>query len=259
MKNIEKLEELQKIELNILIHIDKICRENDLTYYLAYGTLIGAVRHKGFIPWDDDIDIVMPRPDYEKLMKIMQKANGRYKFISLETCKLDYNYPFAKIFDSKTRLVEGYRPMEEELGVYVDVFPIDGLGNTKEEVSDYSKKIEKYSKQIWYLGTVKHNGIKGRLLNIIGRKNINRWLVKNAKKNNFYKSKYAGGLTGLWGEKEVMETKYYMDKIEMDFEGNKFYVPKHYDYILTKWYGNYMQLPPEKERVRHHGFDAWWV
>lgn len=259
MKNITELEELQEIELNILIYIDEICRENDLTYYLAYGTLIGAVRHKGFIPWDDDIDIVMPRTDYEKLMQIMQKENSRYKFISLETCKLDYNYPFAKIYDVQTRLIEGYRPIEEELGIYIDVFPIDGLGNTIEEVSKNSKKILKNNERIWYLGTVKHNGLKGRLLNIVGRKNINRWLVRIAKKNDYYKSKYVGSLTGGWNEKEIMERKYYGDKIEIEFEGHKFYAPQYFDYILTRWYGNYMELPPENERVRNHQFKAWWV
>ena len=72
MRKITDLKELKKIELDILLYIDRICREHNLLYYMAYGTLLGAVRHKGFIPWDDDIDIVMPRPDYEKLIKIMR-------------------------------------------------------------------------------------------------------------------------------------------------------------------------------------------
>ena len=182
----------------------------------------------------------------------------------LETAKEDYNYPFGKMVDTHTYLYEEYHPMEKErLGVYVDVFPLDGLGNTKEKAHQNAGKIIKNVERIWYLETVKNDGFKGKLLNLIGRKNINRWLKHTGKKNNFYQTEYVGSIcTGEEQDvklKEIIKRQYYQDKIEIEFEGHMLYAPKDYDYILTQWYGNYMELPPEEERVLHHPFQAWWI
>lgn len=257
MKEIVELAEIKKIELDILIYIDEICRKNHLKYYIGYGTLIGAIRHKGFIPWDDDIDIIMPRPDYIKIMKIMQKENGRYKFISIENSKNDYNYPFAKVIDSNTKMVEEWRPNKEELGIYVDVFPLDGLGNSISEAQNSAKKYLKNRDRILYLETVRKDGIKGRFLNLIGRKNINRYILMIAKRYNAYKTQYVGSMMA-WDEREVVERKVYGKGVEVEFENHKFFAPDNYDFILKKWYGDYMMLPSEKDRKPHHPFKAWW-
>ena len=114
------VEELKKLELDILKYLKNVCSENGLTYYLAFGTLLGAVRHKGFIPWDDDIDVWMPREDYEKLKIIMRnKVNSRYLFVTPKEYK-NYGVAFGKIIDKKTLLVEESYSSEYDLGVYIN-------------------------------------------------------------------------------------------------------------------------------------------
>ena len=259
MKKIESLDEIKQIELNVLIYIDQICKKNNIRYFLAYGTLLGAIRHKGFIPWDDDIDITMPRPDYEKFVKIMKKDNSFYDLINLEISKKDYSYPFAKVYDSRTRINEPWRPMKEEIGVYVDVFPLDGLGNKKEKAEKRARKLLKMTKWIWYLENVKNTNLKGKILNVIGRKNINRLLTIILKRNNFYDSKYIGMV--LWPDDniEIIESKYYLDIEEGVFEGNIFPIPKYYNEILTNNYGEYSDYPSKEQQVPMHPYEAWWI
>ncbi len=115
----------------MLQEIDKICRHYHIRYYLAGGTLLGAVRHQGFIPWDDDIDIAMPREDYEQFIKIMShKKHPIYKLLAIE-CTKGYPYTFAKVVDTRTRLVEEIGKDLHQMGVFIDIFPIDGMGNQK--------------------------------------------------------------------------------------------------------------------------------
>lgn len=256
MKQIKELKEIQTIELDILKFIDRVCRANNLTYYLAYGTLIGAVRHKGFIPWDDDIDIIMPRKDYEKIIKIMGKGIGNYGMVCVETNK-NYNYPWGKVYDKRTSLKEIGKFQIVEYGLWVDIFPIDGLGETKEEALKMTEKIKVNKYRIWTMHVFAKKGIKGRLMNLIGRKSFNRLMLHDCKKNNFYTSKWVGCVIGD-DEKAIIEGKHYQEKCELEFEGYKFYAPKEYDKILTMWYGDYMTLPPVEERVVAHDTEIYW-
>jgi len=256
-RRITELEEIKKIELEILLYIDKVCKEHRIKYFLAYGTLLGAVRHKGFIPWDDDIDIIMPRPDYEKFIRVMNDENTIYRMVCLENSKKDYSYPFAKVYDSRTSIYESWRPMKEELGLYVDVFPIEGLGDEKDAINN-ANKLLKITKQIWYMDTVKGKNIKGVLLNVFGRKNLNRCFKYISKKNDFYNTKYVGVLTWPSDQIEMAEQKYYLESIDACFEGYSFPIPKYYDIILKKIYGNYMEFPPKAEQTQKHPFDVWW-
>ena len=128
MRNIE-INELKKLELDILIEIDEICTKNNFRYSLAYGTLIGAVRHKGFIPWDDDIDIFLPRPDYNKFVDYCSKNKTIFKLLSYDNSRW-YSYPFAKATNQNTVIEEEETDFNGKMGIYVDVFPLDGLGDT---------------------------------------------------------------------------------------------------------------------------------
>jgi len=129
LHNIEDIEEIQKVDLEILRFFDNVCRENNLTYFLSGGTLLGAIRHKGFIPWDDDVDLVMPRKDFEKLIEILDKSDSNYKLF-IPGCSEDYFYTFGKLVDTRTVLDEfDYCPIKG-MGLYIDIFIMTGYQMT---------------------------------------------------------------------------------------------------------------------------------
>ena len=133
------LKEIQEIELNLLLEFDLICRQNNLRYSLGGGSLLGAVRHKGFIPWDDDIDVMMPRPDYDKFLRLSKKQIMGFNLITYDTVT-GYNGLSAKMWDTSTMIQDDLMDISFELGVNIDVFPIEGLGNSEQEALKIFKK-----------------------------------------------------------------------------------------------------------------------
>lgn len=270
MEEIKTIKELQQIELNILKYVDKLCRENGLTYFLAYGTLLGAVRHQGFIPWDDDIDILMPRDDYEILCNILHEKNGRYKILCSQYDK-NYMYAFGKVIDSNTQLVEQEVTVPNLMGVYIDVFPYDGLRGNPEDNRIFLKACSLLEK-CRYLSTFPYEAIK----HVIWWRNIWRvpfWILLKAinyrtlvKVLNYLIKKYAvknshwvGCLCAQAIYKELVPEEVVAAGMTLKFEGTEFMVPIGYDTMLTKMYGDYMTLPPIEEREPHHDFKAWWI
>lgn len=265
-------EEIQKIELDILAFIKKICDENNLRYYLAYGSLIGAIRHKGFIPWDDDVDIMMPRKDYLKLIDLIKKENQtRFKLVSVDTDP-NFTAPLAKVIDTRTKLVQHYGLIEKvELGVYIDIFLLDGVSN------DYDQAL-KYYDEAYYLYTVwqradtkmfvpsqkKISSFVYWLKNLRFKvRGYQYWLKKlelHNKRFDFDKSKYVSVLeAGTPGaDRNVWPKSYFENTIDVPFEGIMFKAPKNYDEILRREYGDYMKLPPKEKRISHHYSDIFW-
>lgn len=261
MKQELTLEEIKKISLGILIDVTSFCEQNEITYYLACGTLLGAIRHKGYIPWDDDIDIMMPRSDYNKFLDLYKSNN--YKLLKPS----EGRYYYAKVYDVNTIKVEpmiDYKKYDY-LGVDIDIFPLDGIVNDKNEIErihDKSKKLEtllRLSNQpIFY----RKNPIKciNRIVpRIIGSKNLVKMIEKNAQTYSYEDSDYVirvrntpNGFTGAL-KKEV-----YNPPIKKEFEGYEFYVPRDYDKWLSTFYGDYMKLPPLDKQKAHHNSKCYY-
>lgn len=267
------IEELKKIQIEILVAIDQFCQQNSIKYSLSSGSLIGAVRHNGYIPWDDDIDIMMPRADYDRFVS---SFNGVFEHLSLLAPEIDSDFyaPYANVFDNRTLLLEndnGHRGVN--LGVKIDVFPIDKVASKLEDyVRDmkmverlnlimYVKRLENFwnhkkrLKDFVKIGILKiisccfpYSYLQRKIKSIaVNESNIDSEYVDNAVFNI-----YSRKITRF--KKTVME-----DYINMPFEGQSFSVVKDYDSVLRKMYGDYMQLPPENQRVPHHNFNAYWI
>lgn len=258
MKKIEQ-EDCRKILIDVLNEMVKICNENNLRYYLAYGTLIGAIRHKGFIPWDDDIDLWMPRPDYDRFVEIMQKYKGKYRVLTALNDK-EYNYPFAKVVDTETYVKEYENTDIRNLGVYVDIFPLDGLGNDYKSALDIIRSLNVKCWRVWQLYTVnfKNNGIKDTILKIIGKKNLFRSFIRACKKCSYDESELVGMPCYRDNDIKIFERSYFDKTTTAFFEGCEYNVPLEYDKVLKNVYGDYMQLPPENERKSLHIMDAFY-
>lgn len=260
MKNSQciTIERRKEIQLAILKRVHHLCEKNNLYYFLGGGTLIGAVRHKGYIPWDDDIDLMMPREDYDALLRIINASKGRLAAFSSKSCR-DYPYAFAKISDRATRLVSDEYYKISGLGIHIDIFPYDGICS-REKITKAQYKI------VGYMQSIRESLIIAR------RKNQNlpeakRILLKACLKTitktaSIFKVKNcekAGCIVAIrFGEKEIVKKELFAKRILADFEQYQFYIPQGYDTYLKNLYGDYMSLPPRKDRRPGHQAKAYW-
>lgn len=264
MREIKDLDEIKKIELSILVQVDKICREQGLRYWLCGGTLLGAVRHKGFIPWDDDIDIFMPRQDYGKFIEYCNNGKISFNLFSHETVNV-YHRLYAKACAANTIVKEFNNNLKlPDTGVWIDIFPIDGLGDSFEEARKVVKSTEfkqnLLKAALWrkyFIGKTKSmKYIIGRFLlyflgKFVNRKKLIERIERIYIQNDFDKMKFCGVVCGAYGEREIVERKIFDDDADVEFEGHLFKAPIGWDKYLSSIYGDYMQLPPEEKRVRH--------
>ncbi len=238
--------------------IDRVCREHNLRYYLWAGTMLGAVRHKGFIPWDDDMDICMPRPDYEKLIAHWREWLPQpYEVISTET-DATYPYPFAKIEDASTTILE--RPDFKFLeGVYIDVFPIDGAPADEKERKKHFRRYKTWRHLLFLRGRDPFKHGRGPrswfpwLLHKIFsmeklQAKVRSLMTKYDYDSSDYVADYDDGIRGVI-RKDVLGTPQ-----EYEFMGRRFMGVEHFDTYLSNKYGNYMQLPPKEKQIQHHFF-----
>ncbi len=259
----EELRELQLVELEALKFFHNFCRKHDLTYYLCGGCLIGAVRHKGFIPWDDDTDVLMPRPDYEKFIELYKKENPSERFVLVNDDESHFSGNiFATISDTNHTMVKDYQEnMDTPHGVPLDIFPIDGLAEGK-----FARYIQYFWTMMYSLFRAQtvpknHGGLLGfgsKLLLGVFRKPKTRYRIwkyaeKRMTRYNFDDSSYVAELcAGFYFMKKVYPRSIYDGTVELTFEGEKFLAMKNYDEYLKIPFGNYMELPPKEERLPHH-------
>ena len=254
------IDELRSIQLDLLQKTTEFCENNGLRYFLCGGTLIGAVRHKGFIPWDDDIDIAMPRPDYDQFIKTFNRTGNYWQVVNLDI-NPDYAYPFAKVFDNRTVFNELHYP-GETFGVYIDVFPADGVKNkTQVRKIMLLHKLLNTKRANYY-----HRTLLKMIINTLGKlfllpfsaHQIATCMDKEARRYDFYSVPSAGVIANPLNLGEKVDKSVFDSDVYQEFEGRKYRVPVGYDTWLRSIYGDYMQLPPEEHRVAHHTFEAWW-
>lgn len=263
MKKIN-LETLKKLQLDILEFVDKFCREKNINYWLNCGTLLGAIRHKGYIPWDDDVDLGMLRDDYDKFRKEFNESSDRYKFVCIENSP-NFYVPFGKVCDTKTVL---YEPDEKgfKSSVCIDVFVYD---NAPDDDLALNKMFDKRDRlrRAYYLqnGQNSNNGsgfkkIAKKMRYFFYKhffsKRFLQKLIINSKKYSNKETSRVGNFTGY--DRMSCDKKVFSSFIDVEFEGRYFKAPVGYDEWLKSYYGDYMKLPPEEKRVSHHHFVAYF-
>ena len=256
--------EQQKKLTKMLSWFHNTCVNNNLRYYIIAGTMLGAVRHKGFIPWDDDIDVGMPRSDYERLRQLSSEINGdgQYIFEYPGPTNSEYPYLFAKLYDSKTTFIEKKRyPIKR--GIYIDIFPLDGIGNDINEAKiNYKPFYNKFRLHLMITGAfLKRRSLVKNLAVFIGRI-ISPLFVKRhriekkidclCKRFDFDTSKLVCNLLGGAALKGIVPREYFgMPKL-IQFENIEVYGLEKPELYLKSMYGNFMELPPVEKRISLH-------
>ena len=259
-----QLMRLKEIELDMLGAFIDCCRSLHLNYYLLGGTLLGAVRHKGFIPWDDDIDVGMPRSDYEIFLKEAQKLLPDHYFIQSRSSDPEVLNNFAKIRDSRTTFIEkSVKDRRIHHGVYIDIFPLDYYPDKKPNqlIFDFKNKVLSLRIREGYSlpDNLRHSLFKERIIKLLIRiiaikyHTLSDALEAREKLYSSVKSSsLIANFSGTWKRKEIVPADWFGKGINGSFEGYNVLLPKAYDKWLTHVYGNYMELPPAEKRVPHH-------
>lgn len=255
------LNPLQQKLLEMFRWLTNFLHENNLRYFMIGGTFLGAVRHEGFIPWDDDIDIGMPRNDYEKLIEILEKPHDHYVVESPKGDAKDYLYSYAKLYDMNTSMTELTKNGVKR-GVYIDIFPIDGIGNSHEDGLKNYQKIDRanmllamrvcaYRKdRVWWKNCAV---FIGRMIPISPKK-LSKKIDKLCANHDYEKCSYVGNLVSTYRSREIMPKEYVETLKLYKFEDVWAYGPEKYDLYLTTIYKNWRQLPPEDKRHSAHDF-----
>lgn len=256
------------VNFNLLCFFDALCRKNNIKYSLTGGTLLGAVRHKGFIPWDDDVDVFLTRPEYEKLKKIPLK-DKRYKLYFGEL-NSDFNYVYGRLIDSKTHILESENTASFGKGLFLDICVVDGMSKYKISRNfdmTVMKLITICRSGTFYSMTGDRFRNKNYLKKLVIRflqkyTSISFWnraLMKRMHKYSFDNSDYVGNFTSAYGRKEMLHRDVFSSYIEMEFEGESFMVCSGFKEYLKNVYGDYMTLPSIENRVRNHPDIAKWL
>lgn len=261
------LEEIQSVNLEMMSEIHMFCEEHKIHYSLAYGSLIGAIRHKGFIPWDDDIDIMMPRPDYERFSRQFVSKKG---FRLAPAYDKDTYVNYTRLYDNRTLVICRAKAAKFDIGVWIDIYPIDGVSPNREMCNEQFQRIRRYTGLVmkWriYLYEITKKGIINKLKSSIrlfqiwigNRGDFSYWhkrINEICQEVPFGSTNNCSSLLCVSANKndkqEIFETADFQDFILIPFENHKFYIASGYDRILKTIFGNYMTIPPKEQQVSH--------
>lgn len=260
------MKEVQKHQLDMLIELDRICKKYNIKYFISSGTLLGAVRHKGFIPWDDDADVDMLRSDYNKFLKVAQKELGDKYFLQTIETDENYGYMFAKIRENNTVFLEKLtKDIDINNGIFIDVFPID---NYKKSFSaallmnhTIFLRLILLEKKKYYLrdkSLIRNLGVD--ILKIIAlffsKEKVFEKIKKNQIKYNNIKTEYVADWNCMNIFKRVLKKDIYKKRKLYDFENIKLYGHKDYDTYLKYYYNDYMTPTPPKGDENGHDIIA---
>ena len=268
MKEQLTLKENQSVNHEIMKDIHAFCVLNGIHYSLAYGSLLGAIRHKGFIPWDDDIDIMMPRPDFELFSKTYKSSKG-FELCSVYSDETFVNY--TRVYDSQTVVISPAKQARRPVGIWVDVFPIDAIPDSLSDQKRQFDRLRHYTYLIMRYRVALRNleveSLNKRLRGCLqmtklflenGSVSFSKWhnqVITISKENTFGKTRCCSSLVcveaNTYNKQEVFLTSDFDSYILMPFESESFFIVDSYNSVLTTIFGDYMQLPPEEKRVSH--------
>ncbi len=261
MKKELSLQEIKAITYDVLISFRNFCSDYNIHFYLSNGTLLGAIKYNGFIPWDDDIDVFVPRADYDRLIELY-KDSDRYKLFSRER-NSKYKFPFAKLCDMTTLKEEFNIDSGVPLGVDIDIFPLDYCS------AHIFKPTVQRKMKVYQIGcllskfvTSKGKPVVKRLIislcRFLGFNYFCNRLIKTVNKEISLGNEFMGCLMWpIYGQREVIPSDVFADSVEVDFEGEKFPAPVGYDTYLRSLYGDYENDPPIDKQQSHHNYTAY--
>lgn len=263
-------DQFRRYLLDILKVFDEFTVNNNIRYSVAYGTLIGAVRHNGFIPWDDDIDVVVPRPDYDRIVEFACKGGrlGPYAFVGYGID--DFPMPFVKLIDTRVVVKDQTTDCSIAQYLWIDIFPLDGCFSDESKYRRVAKASARSILTVAIGNFDTHGNSRTRMRALLKKVltptvrflDINKWATRRlaslAKKGPSYEeAEYVANIVwGPYGERERFEKRLFSETVPLEFEGYKFPGMIGWDEYLTGIYGDYMQIPPEEER-RNHGIVAY--
>ena len=252
MNHFLTLGQVQSRELEILLYVASVCEKHGLTYFLSYGSLLGAVRHKGFIPWDDDIDISMPRLDYERFARVIAGEKSD-RFLAMLPERKDYPYHYIKVVDLETELVEDELDLPPEMGLWIDVFPLDGCsGNGRalsERLAHLCHKCRSAAAYKVLTEDRKQFSLCWWLCRVVGFNVFKKLIIHFSKARRFAASEWVAHFPTACRFR--FPRQLFENVSEVEFEGHVFPAPVDSDQYLTILYKDYMRIPPENERRSH--------
>ncbi len=248
-----QMNEIREMQLELMRYVRETCEANGLRYYMCGGTLLGAVRHGGYIPWDDDVDLAMPMPDYLEFIEIT-KAQQQYLSLNIYDYPDDYYNFFMRLINTDTYMRYWEYPFLMSTGVSIDIFPLFGLPEQQKERDYFYKTIRMLNER--YISTYIENEADTPELTET-RHELQQQIESMMEQYPFDECTWIGNVLSKYREREIMPRTIYQSSVPLGFEGDIFAAAGGYTEYLTRMFGDYMQLPPEKDRMNTHDYNAF--